>query len=194
MPASNEVKQPVPKKARTKKLVDPAYQMRYALTLMVIATTEGVLLAGTLLVYIFSIIEISPEDHVRFFYALVFISLAGILVFNLVNMFIGFSLSHRISGPVYRFTQTLRKVAQGDFSQVVKLREKDEMQDLRAQINEMQAGLRNLVLRQRGQIDAALKTTQDLQQQTRGESRPDSAQAWDGLRRQLQELQTYFFL
>jgi len=149
--------------SRKKKFIDPAYQMRYSFTLVTFATTEGILLAGVLLAAIFSIIEISPENHIRLFYYIVTISAAMILFLNLLNIGIGILLSHRISGPVYRFTQIAKSVAKGDLSQVIKLREKDELQDLRSQLNDMLDGLRGLVREQNRQIDEVTESVRRLQ-------------------------------
>lgn len=50
-------------------------------------------------------------------------------------------LSHRIAGPLYRFEKTLVSMNAGDLSQIIHLREKDEGQELAAQINLFNAKL-----------------------------------------------------
>ena len=45
--------------------------------------------------------------------------------------------SHRIAGPVYRFAQALKKIAEGDLTQQVKLRKDDFLQELGVEINRL---------------------------------------------------------
>lgn len=163
---------------RKKKFIDPEFQLRYSFTLAIVATVEGIVLAGVLLAAMFSIIEISPQDHVRLFYYIVAVSAAMILLLNLVNIAVGIRLSHRISGPIYRFTQVAKSVAAGDLSHVIKLRDKDELQDLRGQLNEMLDGLRGLVREQNRRLDLAAETVKRMQAESARTGAGPDEQAW----------------
>lgn len=50
--------------------------------------------------------------------------------------------SHRIIGPLEKIRQHLEKVAQGDFSGEVRLRKRDELQDIALRMNELTEKLR----------------------------------------------------
>lgn len=176
---------------RRKKFIDPAYQLRYSLTLATLATCEGVALSGVLLTAIFSVIEISPENHIRLFYYIVGIAVAMIVILGLVNIGLGILLSHRVSGPVYRFIQVAKQVATGDLSQVIRLREKDELQELRGQLNEMLDGLRGLVREQNHRIDTLADAVRRLQ--SRG-AQAGNEQAWGEILTELDTLKGKFII
>ena len=46
-------------------------------------------------------------------------------------------VSHKMAGPVYRFEQTCKAIAKGDFSQRVHLRKGDQLTDLQDEFNNM---------------------------------------------------------
>lgn len=133
---------------RKKMIVDPSYQMRYTVFLIILSTSEIILFAAVLVAAIFSIVEISSADHVRLFYYLMAVSAGMLLVLNLMNGLVGILFSHRISGPVYRFSQMAKTIGRGDFSPVIMLRKADELQELKDGLNEMLDGLRGRVREQ----------------------------------------------
>lgn len=176
---------------RKKKIVDPAYQLRYTLTLASLATSEGVLLAGVLLIAVFSVIEISPEDHVRLFYYLVMVAAGTIVILNIINFAVGILLSHRISGPVYRFTQVLQGMIRGDLGQVIMLREKDDLQDLKDRLNDMLESLRQRVREQNLHADRAAEAVRQLRGLSASAGQADS-KTWDELTADLEKIKSQF--
>ena len=52
-------------------------------------------------------------------------------------MLISAILSHKMAGPVYRFEQTCKAIAKGDFSQRVHLRKGDQLMELQDEFNKM---------------------------------------------------------
>ena len=50
-----------------------------------------------------------------------------------------------MAGPVYRFEQTCKAIAQGDFTQRVHLRKGDRLQDLQTEFNKMMDVVENRI-------------------------------------------------
>jgi nitrogen fixation/metabolism regulation signal transduction histidine kinase len=177
---------------RKKKIVNPNYQLRYTFLLIMLASLEGILVAGGLLTVIFSVIEISPEDHVRLFNLIIGVSVGMILVLGVINSIIGIFLSHRISGSAYRLMQVAKTVSRGDLSPVVMLREKDELQDLKVGFNEMLDGLRGLVREHNHKIDHAVSVVRKLHNP--GSRAAEDPQAWQTLLTDLEKIKEPFII
>ena len=60
-----------------------------------------------------------------------------IAIYLLLVVIISAILSHRMAGPVYRFEQTCKAIAKGDFSQRVHLRKGDQLTELQTEFNNM---------------------------------------------------------
>ena len=60
-----------------------------------------------------------------------------IVIYILFVVLISAILSHKMAGPVYRFEQTCKAIAKGDFSQRVRLRKGDQFMELQDEFNKM---------------------------------------------------------
>ena len=60
-----------------------------------------------------------------------------ISIYLLFVVLISAILSHKMAGPVYRFEQTCKAIAKGDFSQRVHLRQGDQLTELQDEFNKM---------------------------------------------------------
>lgn len=60
-----------------------------------------------------------------------------IAIYVLLVIIISAIVSHKMAGPVYRFEQTCKAIAKGDFSQRVHLRQGDRLTDLQNEFNKM---------------------------------------------------------
>ena len=76
--------------------------------------------------------------------------LPGVLISELVSIFIVaflcIKITHTIAGPVYRMERVARGIGEGDLTNFIKLRQRDELKDLVDSMNEMIMGLRNKVV------------------------------------------------
>lgn len=68
-----------------------------------------------------------------------------IAIYVLFVVIISAIVSHKMAGPVYRFEQTCKKIAQGDFSQRVHLRQGDSFTDLQNDFNTMMDVVQNRI-------------------------------------------------
>ena len=75
--------------------------------------------------------------------------LPGVLISELVSIFIVaflcIKITHTIAGPVYRMERVARGIGEGDLTNFIKLRQRDELKDLADSMNEMTMGLRNKI-------------------------------------------------
>ncbi|MFZ2958363.1 MAG: methyl-accepting chemotaxis protein [Candidatus Ozemobacteraceae bacterium] len=75
--------------------------------------------------------------------------LPGVIIAELVSIlvvcFICIFVTHTIAGPVYRMERVARSIGEGDLTNFIKLRPKDELKDLADAMNEMSTGLRERV-------------------------------------------------
>jgi methyl-accepting chemotaxis protein len=118
-------------------VIDSSFQLRIALWGGLVAVVEIMLTAVVMMVVILTSVWIPAGFHVEMFTKLALVVGACILIFTLVNILVGVVLSHRVAGPVYRLKQSMRRMATGDVSFLINLRDQDELQDLKDEFNEM---------------------------------------------------------
>ncbi len=68
-----------------------------------------------------------------------------IAIYVLLVIVISAIVSHKMAGPVYRFEQTCKAIAKGDFSQRVHLRKGDRLQELQTEFNKMMDVVENRI-------------------------------------------------
>jgi methyl-accepting chemotaxis protein len=54
----------------------------------------------------------------------------------ILSLILGLFLTHQLAGPLYRFEQTIKAILSGDLSVRIRLREKDEFQELALLLNQ----------------------------------------------------------
>jgi len=70
-----------------------------------------------------------------------------ITIYVLFVVIISAVLSHKMAGPIYRFEQTCKAIAKGDFSQRVQLRKGDQFTELQDDFNKMMDTVENEINR-----------------------------------------------
>ncbi|PKK91468.1 MAG: hypothetical protein CVV64_06855 [Candidatus Wallbacteria bacterium HGW-Wallbacteria-1] len=81
-------------------------------------------------------------------------------------------VSHKVAGPVYRFEQSVKAIAEGDLTLRIKLRKGDEMMELADMFNHMTTTLETLVVseqaktRHLGEIVSRLKKGETIDKAT----------------------------
>lgn len=132
---------------RTKLFIAKAFQIRYIglilLFMLVTALLTGYtvyytawVMFGEKLAAVYPkglLLEIVQKVNTVLFLRLFFLTPLVILI--------GLVLSNRIAGPIYRIHKHLDALCSGDYSQRLKLREKDELQDIAASANDLTAKL-----------------------------------------------------
>ncbi len=128
-------------------LINPSYQLRY--TFWVTATGGLLVLINSLIFYLFvrenysTLVDLgpmSPEAKLQLYQELneiiLYLGVLSVLFLVVVSVF-GVLMSHRTAGPMFHFKKVFAAIAGGDLSARVKLRPKDDFQDVADSFNEM---------------------------------------------------------
>lgn len=114
---------------RTQKVVDPRMQLHY-LTAWLVASVALILIGVAFFIYFRSQGEI-PVGTVRLLIGNGFF----ILFISLLMGCYAVMHSHRVAGPAYRLTVSLKRMNAGDFGFLVNLRQGDYLTEIAAQVN-----------------------------------------------------------
>ncbi len=126
---------------RRKYLVSHKFQLRFAGVILLFMVAIASVSALTIYYYIWMLLgdklaNVYPQARLAGILRSANIKL--ILNMLLISPFVVLAsiiLSHRIAGPVYRLKKTLKEVINGNYSQRIHLRKKDELKDLASTIN-----------------------------------------------------------
>ena len=152
-------------KFRQRLYIDPIVQglliRRVLLHWLCFATT--VLLTLTLIEFWAGNASLNPLEHLQsvvsrhLFFFIVLAAMLPVFVMDMVRV------SHRFSGPLSRLRQSLRTVANGGNFQPIRLREKDFLQDLTDDYNQMMERL-DAPIDFESTLLEAIQTTQEFGQ------------------------------
>lgn len=142
-----------PKSKRKTIIVNPEFQVRLAFWGSIITIAE--VMVGCILVMLVATtnVNLSAVEQVNFFYKLIGMIAAIVVVMTGINFIITLLFSHRIAGPVYRIRQSMEQVGNGDLSLLIQLRSNDELHELKDTFNDMVSNLRDKVKLIEGQIN-----------------------------------------
>lgn len=137
---------------RKRYFIKPGFQSRltaiFILIVIIVANIVGALVYGFSIEKLESKLVIEsklPIDTSQLGQAL----LPGVVIAELVSIlvvcFICIFVTHTIAGPVYRMERVAKSIGEGDLTNFIKLRPKDELKDLADAMNDMTMGLRSRV-------------------------------------------------
>jgi methyl-accepting chemotaxis protein len=134
-------------------LINPRYQLRYVFWLtssgFALVALNGVIAYSFIKENYLTLVDLSPmtdEAKTQLYSELkqLVIALGGLSVLFLVVISImGIMMSHRTAGPMYHFKRVFEEIKSGNRKQRVRLRPKDEFQDVAKSFNEMMDHLQN---------------------------------------------------
>jgi len=134
-------------------LINPRYQLRYVFWLtssgFALVALNGVIAYSFIKENYLTLVDLSPmtdEAKTQLYSELkqLVIALGGLSVLFLVVISImGIMMSHRTAGPMYHFKRVFEEIKSGNRKQRVRLRTKDEFQDVAKSFNEMMDHLQN---------------------------------------------------
>ncbi|MCK5683653.1 HAMP domain-containing protein [bacterium] len=146
---------------RRQYFIDKGFQLRYMLVIIIAMLCVSMVVGWTVYATVWTkladpnFLELSQlftyfeQANVTLIYRtlilIIFISIASIFV------------SHKIAGPVYRFSQNAKSIAEGDLSTKIHLRKGDELNELANVFNGMTDNLITLVKEDR-QVAVEIKT------------------------------------
>lgn len=137
---------------RKRYFIKPGFQSRltaiFILIVIIVANIVGALVYGFSIEKLENKLVIEsklPIDTSQLGQALLPGVVIAELVSILVTAFICIFVTHTIAGPVYRMERVSRSIGEGDLTNFIKLRPKDELKDLADAMNEMTMGLRTRI-------------------------------------------------
>ena len=139
MDENNPNQTPVRFKRRTI-FIKKKLQLRYMLLILLSVLAGLLIMAYELIFTLHDIFDNYPVllqplyDH---FPTIAYGFVYKILIYIVFVVLISAILSHKMAGPVYRFEQTCKAIAKGDFSQRVHLRKGDQLMELQDEFNKM---------------------------------------------------------
>ena len=115
-------------------------QLRY-MALIILSVLSGLLIMAYELTFtlheVFDKYPVLLQPLYDHFPSLAYSFVYKLLIYIVFVVLISAILSHKMAGPVYRFEQTCKAVAKGDFSQRVHLRKGDQLTELQDEFNKM---------------------------------------------------------
>lgn len=131
---------PPPNLKRRTIFIKKGLQLRYML-LIVLSVLCGLTIMGLELSLTFNELfdkyPILMQPLYDAFLSITIHFLYKIAIYVMFIILVAAILSHKMAGPIYRFEQTCKAVAKGDFSQRVHLRDGDQFTDLQKEFNAM---------------------------------------------------------
>ena len=111
------------------------------MTLIILSVLAGLLIMAFELTFtlndIFDQYPVLLQPLYDHFPALAYGFIYKLVIYVVFVVLISAIVSHKMAGPVYRFEQTCKAIAKGDFSQRVHLRKGDQRMDLQNEFNKM---------------------------------------------------------
>jgi len=77
---------------------------------------------------------------------IIYTNLITIVLISLASITVTLFISHKIAGPLFRFTLEIDRIAEGDLTVNIRLREKDQVTNLADSLNNMTNSLRNKII------------------------------------------------
>lgn len=136
---NNTPKTTTPFKRRTI-FIKKKLQLRY-MALIILSVLSGLLIMAYELIFtlhdLFDQYPVLLQPLYDHFPAIAYSFIYKLLIYIVFVILISAILSHKMAGPVYRFEQTCKEVAKGDFSKRVHLRQGDQLLELQDEFNKM---------------------------------------------------------
>lgn len=135
-----------PRYKRTRYWVMPELQGRFAGWLVAVTAVTGAVVTLVILMALWAsladrLVWTGGGDAEALFWQasarIVFTAVILIVVFGLAALLTGIVVSHRVAGPLYRMSNVVDQVSQGQYSDRVTLRERDYLHGFAAKFNEI---------------------------------------------------------
>jgi len=160
-------------KFRTQYLIQPKFQLVFSALLVFIALISAALVGIVIyqliyannLVFVKYNVHLNPEFMSLLAKERKIILLAWILSFlsvALILLVAGIFLSHKMAGPLYALTREMGKLKMGNLTAYLKLRKRDEFNQLKAPFNQWVDALRKMTINDIEKIDLIKKDLDEL--------------------------------
>jgi methyl-accepting chemotaxis protein len=90
--------------------------------------------------------------------AVIYTNIITLAMITLATIVAVLFISHKIAGPMLRFEEELKRIGKGDLTKKIKLRKKDQFEDMAESLIEMTANLHRKISAIQKKMDKILKT------------------------------------
>jgi methyl-accepting chemotaxis protein len=146
---------------RKRYFIDKGFQSKFVALLVVFIVSLGI--AGILILWLGGSDAPAGGASQGDLDGAIIAMLMVVMVFVLFTVWYGIRFSHRVVGPIYAFNRHLNWVRDGNYTRDLRLRDKDEFQNLAQVFNTMQATLRQ---RTRDDVEMMARAEAQLAQLT----------------------------
>lgn len=137
---------------RTKVLVDPKLQFKYIKTitglLVIFSIAVGLTMYGGawFVLNVAQLGQYAEKQFAQIFSRLAYLFIIETAIFVLLSIIISIRISHKFVGPISRIKEYFKEIGStGDFSQRIKVRKGDELEDFVNEFNNMLTKLQNKI-------------------------------------------------
>lgn len=131
---------------RKRKLIEPRIQKRFVLIFLSTTALAGLVQALVLSHLLLGVADRLPSDGLELKTQLLGILASGmtitLLILTPLTLAVGIASTHKVVGPLYRFRVYLTQLAAGERPAPCRIRQKDELQDFCALLNQATEPLR----------------------------------------------------
>jgi methyl-accepting chemotaxis protein len=128
---------------RTRYFIDKGFQGKYIALLVVFIVSLGI--AGLLILVLGGGDAAGTKEGAADLHGAMIAMVLVTILFMAFTIWYGMRFSHRMVGPIYAIVRHLNWVQDGNYTHDLKLRDKDEFQNVAGVLNEMQKALRQRV-------------------------------------------------
>ena len=89
--------------------------------------------------------------------AVLYTNLITLILITVGTVVVTLFISHKIAGPLFRFEQELKRIAEGDLTTKIRLRKRDQISDVAESLNGAVSALREKVLTIQSDIEQLLE-------------------------------------
>ena len=145
---------------RKKHLIKKDFQIRFIIKFCLIVLA-GVILSTALLFFFSQGTLTSSFDDSRLVIrktgiailpAVIYTNLITLGVVSLIMIFVTLYISHKIAGPMFRFEKEIQIIAQGDLSNMIVLRKKDQVKEMADSLDQMRKSLHQKISEIHGEV------------------------------------------
>lgn len=127
---------------RRKRIIKPRYQLKVAIVTVIFLLIYS-LVFGTIIFYPLSE-ELNSATNIYDQARIAHVALAlhkviwpALIILSFMAFAVVIVLSHRVAGPIYRLEKTIEEFLKGNFKERMRLRKKDEFQEIATFINRL---------------------------------------------------------
>lgn len=158
-------KSKAPKITRRQYFVQKDFQFKFILKFCIVLLIGIIISTGLLFLFSKDTLTSSFEQSRLTIKNTAFAILPSVFLSNLITLalitlatiVVTLLVSHKIAGPLFRFQKELKQIGEGDLTQIISLRDKDQITAIADSLNQMRANLHDKILTIKEELDKIIE-------------------------------------